>query len=367
MIPALSLQAQLDRMTAAGALFEVVDAEERKIRCLACGHRCLIKDGRRGICQVRYNDGGTLRVPHGYVGALQIDPVEKKPFFHVLPGASVLSFGMLGCDFRCSYCQNWEISQTLRDDAAGRDYMPISADELIALGTRRHAQAVASTYNEPLITTEWAVDVFRRAKGAGMLTLYVSNGNGTREVIDYLKPWIDGYKIDLKTMQDRHYRKVMGGVLQHVLDTIKWVHEAGIWLEVLTLVIPGFNDSNDELWDAARFIREVSPDVPLACHRFPSRLQDDRPGPDTRRDARSRRRDRLRGRAALRILRQPAGRTAEWEDTRCPGCGKTLARRRGFLVTENRLSASGGVCPGLGRRSPASGAEGPMSGNWVRF
>ncbi len=134
------LQDLLDERTVPGALYEVVDAEEKKIRCVACGHRCLLKDGRRGICKVRFNDGGVLRVPANYVGALQIDPIEKKPFFHVTPGQSVLSFGMLGCDFRCSYCQNWEISQTLRDEAAGRDFIPITADELIALGRSRHTR-----------------------------------------------------------------------------------------------------------------------------------------------------------------------------------------------------------------------------------
>jgi len=348
----LTLQDRLDTMTTAGELFEIVDAEERKIRCLACGHRCLIKDGRRGICQVRYNDGGTLRVPHGYVGALQVDPVEKKPFFHVLPGMSVLSFGMLGCDFRCSYCQNWEISQTLRDDAAGRDYMPISADELIALGTSRRAQAVASTYNEPLITTEWAVEVFKRARQAGMLTMYVSNGNGTREVIDYLKPWIDGYKIDLKTMQDRHYRKVMGGVLQHVLDTIKWVHEAGIWLEVLTLVIPGFNDSNDELWDAARYINSVSPDIPWHVTAFhPDYKMTDPPRTPAETLQRA---AEIGAEAGLKYVYAGnlPGRAGEWENTRCPHCQTTLIRRHGFMVHENKLAHTGGTCPTCGTQIP---------------
>ena len=330
-----TLQDRLDSMTAAGALFEVVDAEERKIRCLACGHRCLIKDGRRGICQVRYNDGGTLRVPHGYVGALQIDPVEKKPFFHVLPGASVLSFGMLGCDFRCSYCQNWEISQTLRDDAAGRDYMPISADELIALGTRRHAQAVASTYNEPLITTEWAVDVFRRAKGAGMLTLYVSNGNGTREVIDYLKPWIDGYKIDLKTMQDRHYRKV-SAELSLAPDS----------------VVPGFNDSNEELWDAARYINSVSPDIPWHVTAFHPDYKMTDPPPTSA--ATLQRAAEIGTEAGLKYVYAGnlPGRSGEWENTRCPHCQTTLIKRHGFMVHENQLAHTDGTCPTCGTLIP---------------
>lgn len=348
----MSLQDQLDRLTMPGDLFEVVDADEKKIRCVACGHRCLLKDGRRGVCKVRYNDGGTLRVPHNYVGALAIDPVEKKPFFHVTPGAAVLSFGMLGCDFRCSYCQNWQISQTLRDDRAGRDYIPITADELIGMGQARRATAVASTYNEPLITTEWAVEVFKRAKQAGLMTLYVSNGNGTPEAIDYLKPWLDGYKIDLKTMQDRHYRKELGGVLQHVLDTIKLVHEAGIWLEVLTLVIPDFNDSSEELWDIARYIRGVSPDIPWHVTAFhPDYKMTDR------------------GRTPAQTLQRAAeigleaglhyvytgnlpGQVQDWENTRCPTCQTTLVRRVGFMVREDRLSRNEGVCPQCGTHIP---------------
>ncbi len=348
----LSLQEQLDQMTMPGELVEVVDAEQNKIRCLACGHRCLLKDGRRGICKVRFNDGGTLRVPAHYVGALQIDPVEKKPFFHVTPGQQVLSFGMLGCDFRCSYCQNWQISQTLRDDAAGRDFMPITADELVALGSNRRTRAVASTYNEPLITTEWAVEVFKRAKAAGMLTLYVSNGNGTPEVIEYLRPWLDGYKIDLKTMQDRHYRKELGGVLQHILDTIRLAHEAGIWLEVLTLVVPGFNDSNDELWDAASFIRDVSPDIPWHVTAFhPDYKMTDRGS--TPADTLIRAAE-IGLEAGLKYVYAGniPGLTGEWEDTRCPSCGMVLIRRYGFVVAENRLSATEGTCPSCGTAIP---------------
>ncbi|MCD4687085.1 MAG: AmmeMemoRadiSam system radical SAM enzyme [Anaerolineae bacterium] len=345
MSAAATFQNQLDRMTVPGALFDVVDAESKTIRCTACAHRCLLKDGRRGICQVRYNDGGTLRVPHGYVSSLAVDPVEKKPFFHVLPGANVLSFGMLGCDFRCSYCQNWQISQTLRDDRAGRDAMPITAPEMIAMGKTRRARAVASTYNEPLITTEWAIDVFKRAKQAGMRTLYVSNGNGTPEVIEQLTPWLDGYKIDLKTMQDQHYRKELGGVLQHVLDTIKRVYEAGIWLEVLTLVVPDFNDSSEELWDLARFVRSISPDIPWHVTAFhPDYKMTDRgrtPADTLRRAAE------IGLEAGLHYVYTGnlPGQVEGWENTRCPQCQTTLIKRMGFRVRENVLARTGGVCP----------------------
>ncbi|NDJ76232.1 MAG: AmmeMemoRadiSam system radical SAM enzyme [Chloroflexi bacterium] len=348
----VALQNRLDSMTTPGDLVEVVDADEKKIRCLACGHRCLLKNGRRGICKVRYNDNGTLRVPQGYVGALQVDPVEKKPFFHVTPGQSVLSFGMLGCDFRCSYCQNWQISQTLRDDAAAHSFMPISSDELIDMGLARRARAVASTYNEPLITTEWAVEIFKKARAAGMLTLYVSNGNGTPEVIDYLRPWLDGYKIDLKTMQDRHYRKELGGVLQHVLDTIRLVYEAGIYLEVLTLVIPGFNDSNDELWDLANAIRCVSPAIPWHVTAFhPDYKMTDPPRTPVQTLVRA---AEIGAEAGLHYVYAGnlPGRTGEWEDTRCPTCQTVLVRRMGFMVREDKLTRTNGVCPTCNTQIP---------------
>jgi len=350
----VTLQERLDAMTApaAEALVEVIDADAHKLRCLSCGHRCLIKDGRRGICKIRYNEGGTLRVPRGYVGALQVDPIEKKPFFHVTPGANVLSFGMLGCDFRCSYCQNWDISQTLRDDAAGRDYIPISAEELVALGRRYRARGMASTYNEPLITSEWAVEIFQQARAAGLLTMYVSNGNGTREVIDFLAPWLDAYKIDLKTMQDRHYRRDLGGVLQTVLDTIRWVHEAGIWLEVLTLVIPGFNDSSDELYDAARYIAGVSPDIPWHVTAFHPDYKMMDVAPTTA--ATLIRAAEIGAEAGLRYVYAGnlPGNCGEWEDTRCPTCGTTLIGRSGYMITANPLAATGGRCPACGTAIP---------------
>ena len=335
-----------------GELVEPIEKEADAVRCVACGHRCYIRAGRRGICKVRYNEGGTLRVPHNYVGALQIDPIEKKPFFHVTPGQSILSFGMLGCDFRCDYCQNWQISQTLRDDRAGRDYTPITAEELIAMGKSRGTRAVASTYNEPLITTEWAVEIFKHANQAGMRTVYVSNGNGTPEAIDYLKPWLDGFKIDLKTMQDQHYRKHLGGVLQHVLDTIKCVHEAGIWLEVLTLVVPGFNDSNEELWDAARYIRDVSPDIPWHVTAFhPDYKMTDRGRTPSETLIRAAEIGTEAGLNYVYAGNLP-GQSGEWEDTRCPHCQMTLIRRVGFGVRENKLASTGGKCPQCNTRIP---------------
>jgi len=258
----------------------------------------------------------------------------------------------LGCDFRCSYCQNWEISQTLRDEAAGRDYIPTSAEELVALARRYGARAVASTYNEPLITSEWAVEVFKKARDAGLMTLYISNGNGTPEVIKYLTPWLDGYKIDLKTMNDRHYRRELGGVLQNVLDTIRLVYEAGIWLEVLTLVVPGFNDSNDELWEAASYIRSVSPDIPWHVTAFhPDYKMTDTPPTSVET---LRRAAEIGVEAGLRYVYAGnlPGAVGPWEDTLCPGCNTPVVRRVGYRVRENLLAETNGVCPRCGTTVP---------------
>ncbi len=228
-----TLASVLDAMTEEGELYEAIPDDS--VRCYACGHRCLIREGRRGICKVRFNVGGKLRVPWGYVGALQSDPTEKKPFYHLLPGSDALTFGMLGCDFHCDYCQNWVSSQALRDPASDRsgDYVrPTSAEEIVDFGVEMGARVIASSYNEPLITAEWAAHVFEQASKAGLLCAFVSNGNATPEVLDYLGDNLAAMKIDLKSMQDANYRR-LGGVLQNVLDTIELTHERGIWVEVV--------------------------------------------------------------------------------------------------------------------------------------
>ena len=189
-----TLSQALDARVREGELVERLP--EGAVRCFACGHRCLVKPGRRGICKVRFNKDGTLYAPAGYVAALQCDPTEKKPFFHALPGSDTLTFGMLGCDFHCGYCQNWLTSQALRDAAAGVLPTDVTPDGLVRLALRQGARLVGSSYNEPLITAEWAVDVFKVAKASGLKTAFISNGNATPEVLDYIRPWTDCYKID---------------------------------------------------------------------------------------------------------------------------------------------------------------------------
>ena len=206
---------------AAPELVEPLD--KGRLRCYACGHRCPIPEGASASARCASTSGGRLRVPWGYVGGVQCDPIEKKPFFHAYPGALAYSFGMLGCDLHCSYCQNWVTSQALRDPAAvapPRDVDPSSAR---ARRAAQGARVMVSTYNEPLITGEWAVAVFKEARQRGLVTGFVSNGNGTERVLEYLRPHIDLYKVDLKSFDDRHYRE-LGGRLQPILDTIAWLH-----------------------------------------------------------------------------------------------------------------------------------------------
>src|SRR5499426_1874446 len=257
----MKLQELLTERTREAAPELVEPLDRGRLRCHACGHRCPIPEGAMGVCKVRFNRGGRLLVPWGYVGGVQCDPVEKKPFFHAHPGALAYSFGMLGCDLHCSYCQNWVTSQALRDPQAVAPPLRTSPESLVEDALAQHARVMVSTYNEPLITSEWAVAVFKEARAAGLSTAFVSNGNGTPQVLEYLRPWIDFYKVDLKSFDDRHYRE-LGGRLGPILDTIRRLHAMGLWVEIVTLLIPGFNNSDDELRRLAEFLASVSPYIP---------------------------------------------------------------------------------------------------------
>lgn len=331
-----------------GVLYEKL--EGNRVHCFACAHHCKINDGARGICQVRYNLGGKLFVPRGYVGALQIDPIEKKPFSHVLPGADALTFGMLGCDLHCGYCQNWDISQALRDPESGRAPSSISAEKIVDAAIRSSARAIVSSYNEPLVTSEWAVEIFKIAKEQDLLCAYVSNGNATREVLEYIRPYVSAYKIDLKTMRDKNYRS-LGAPLQHILDGIKLVHELGFWLEIVTLVIPGFNDSTEELMDAAQFIRALSPDIPWHVTAF---HKDYKMTDPANTDAETLIRAAEIGQeAGLHFVYAGnlPGRAESYENTYCPKCNALLVGRTGYLVSEYNLTDAG-ACPQCGEKIP---------------
>lgn len=342
-----SMKEMLHRYSGPAAEALIERKGDGDIQCFACGHRCIVKPGRDGVCRVRFNDGGELRVPRGYVGALACDPVEKKPFFHLLPGNDILTFGMLGCDYHCGYCQNWVTSQMLRDPEAAGVARIVTARDLVELAIEQGAPMVASSYNEPLITSEWAVEVFIEARRRGLLCAYVSNGNGTPRVLDYLRPHVQAYKVDLKTFDDRNYRQ-LGGVLENVTGTIRMLKERGFWVEIVTLVVPGFSDDAEDLRRMAGFLASVDPLMPWHVTAF---------HPDykmSRGYRRTEAEDLMRvvefGReAGLKYVYSGnlPGRMGEWEDTRCHHCGRTVVKRCGFTVKMNRLKP-GGVCPDCG-------------------
>jgi pyruvate formate lyase activating enzyme len=350
-----SLQDVLAARTREAAPELVEPLERNRLRCHACGHRCPIPEGAAGVCKVRFNEGGRLRVPWGYVAGVQCDPIEKKPFFHAWPGTLAYSLGMLGCDLHCSYCQNWITSQALRDPQAMVPPTDTTAASLVQDALRQGARLVVSTYNEPLITVEWAVAVFEEARAQGLGTAFVSNGNGTPRVLDYLRPHLDLYKVDLKSFDDRRYRE-LGGRLGPILDTITWLHGAGIWIEVVTLLVPGFNDSEEELRRLTAFLAGVSPDIPWHVTAF---HQDYR-----MMDAPSTTAAMLAG--AAQIGREAGlhyvyagnapGRVGELEHTQCHGCGDRLIARRGYLVQDYRISEDG-TCPRCATAVP---------GRWAR-
>lgn len=330
----------LGEHTAEGELCESLP--NGRVRCVACGHRCVIPPGQLGICKVRFNDDGHLRIPWGYVAGVQLDPVEKKPFFHALPGSKAMSFGMLGCDYHCGYCQNWVTSQALRDPAAVSSIQTVSPADVVALAQRCGAPILTSTYNEPLITSEWAVAIFKEAKAAGLVCSYVSNGNGTPEVLDYIQPWVSLYKVDLKGFRDRAYRD-LGGTLERVLWTIRELHKRGFWVEIVTLLVPGFNDSDEELRDIASFLVSVSPDIPWHVTAFHKDYK--MTGPDDTPVRTLLRAAEIGASAGLRFVYAGnlPGAVGDWENTRCPSCRALLVERYGFRVLRNRIA--GGACP----------------------
>ena len=320
------------------------------VRCHACGHQCRIPEGAVGVCKVRFNKAGRLHVPWGYVGGVQCDPVEKKPFFHVYPGALAYSFGMLGCDLHCSYCQNWVTSQALRDPHAGAPPQDTTPASLVQDALRQGAKLVVSTYNEPLITVEWAVAIFRDARAHGLRTAFVSNGNGTPRVLEYLRPHLDAYKVDLKSFDDRRYRE-LGGRLQPILDTVRWLHQADVWVEIVTLLVPGFNDSDAELTALTEFVASVSPDIPWHVTAFHQDYRMTDPANTT--PAMLVRAAEIARRAGLRYIYagNAPGRVGALEHTNCASCGERVISRYGYFIQDYRLQ-NDGSCPRCRTRLP---------------
>lgn len=337
----------LKEYTKEGVVYEKL--EDNKVRCIACYHKCLIFENKSGICRVRYNEGGKLFVPRNYVATIANDPIEKKPFFHVLPSSFALSYGMLGCNFHCSYCQNWDISQFLKDKQVRGQFIPITKYDIVSLAKKYGSKVIVSTYNEPLITVEWSYEVFELAKSNGFLTGFVSNGYSTINSLKYIRPVCDLYKVDLKTFNDKSYRR-LGATLKGVLESIINIKSLGFHLEIVTLVIPGYNDSNEELANIAKFLYSVDRDIPWHVTAFhPDYKMLDTPHTPAQTLIRAYNIGKEMGLNYVYTGNIPG---LEYEHTYCPNCNNIVIKRYGFKVLEinmnkNKCNKCGYIIPGI--------------------
>lgn len=316
--------------------------ENDLLECFLCPHHCRISEGRRGRCRVRENREGNLySLNYGKLISENIDPVEKKPIFHLLPGSLSYSIATVGCNFRCRHCQNYEISQypLIHDGAIpGRERTPA---RVVAAARAGGCRSISYTYVEPTIFYEFAYDTAVLARAAGLRNIWVSNGYLGPEAGAQLAPLLDAANIDLKAFSDRFYREVCGAHLQPVLDTITLFKQLGVWLEITTLIIPGWNDSPAELEEIARFIARLDPAIPWHVSRFwPTfKMIDRSPTPPTTL-LQARKIGLAAGLQQVYLGNLP---TREGENTVCPGCQATLIQRDGFRVVANRLQQ--GRCP----------------------
>lgn len=316
------------------------------MRCRACAHRCVVADGRSGACSVRYNEGGRLHVPFGYVARRYLRSIETNTIFHVLPGAPALTFGMWGCDLRCGYCHNWRLSQALRDGTDG-DPIDISAEALVDEAISGGARVICAAYNEPMISAEWAFAVFTEGRRRGLVTALVTDGNSTAEALAFMRRVTDVLRVDLKAATEAAYHQ-LGGRLAPVLDTIAEGRRMGFWVEVVTLVVPALNDNYADLARLADTVRDISPDIPWHLNAFQPRYRlAERPvtAAGVLLSA--------AGTAYARGLRFVyVGNTAPspLEHTRCPECHQTVVHRSNYRTLH--CAAPTGQCPGCGTQIP---------------
>jgi pyruvate formate lyase activating enzyme len=318
------------------------------VRCGVCAHRCLVRPGRKGICGVRENRDGQLWCEaYGAVASAGLDPIEKKPLFHVDPGSLAYSICTTGCPFHCVFCQNWEIAQGPR---LGLDIplRPMPPAQVVAEARQAGAGSIAYTYVEPTVFLEYTLETGRLAREAGIRNLFITDGYATPEAVSLLAEVLDAANVDLKSFDDAFYRRLCGARLAHVLAAIVALRNAGVWLEITTLVIPGHNDGEDELGALTRWIVEtLGPGTPWHVSRFQPafRMRDVPPTPyETLRRAADIGRD-----AGLRYVYVGNAPELHLEDTHCPGCGALLVQRRGYR--SRSFLGAGGTCPGCERQA----------------
>jgi len=321
-------------------------AAEKKVQCKLCNWRCLIADGKLGQCCVRRNIDGTLySLNYDKVCSANPDPIEKKPLFHFQPGTRSFSIATMGCNFRCEFCQNWQISQAAIENGQ-IDGEPIKPEQIVEGAVQSGCKSIAYTYTEPTIFMELCNDCGRLAKQRGLTNVFVSNGFMTREAIDFASDWLNGINVDLKAFSEDYYKQLCKARLQPVLDTISYIaRHTNIWLEITTLLVPGENDSEEELKKLAGFIvTKAGPDVPWHISRFHPQYKylDSVPTP-----LESLERAYDIGRAAgLHYVYLGNVPGAKSESTFCYKCGRTLIERIGYRIVANDIKDS--RCPDCG-------------------
>ena len=332
-----------------------------RVRCALCAHRCVIADGKRGVCLVRENRGGTLyTLVYGRTISQHVDPVEKKPLLHFYPGSTAYSIATPGCNFRCRWCQNWEISQMVRERHLTFPMLgeKASPEQIVTAAQRAGCRSIAYTYTEPTVFFEYAYDTARLAHEAGLANVYVTDGYMTGEMLETFNPprnggehdpYLDAANVDLKAFRDETYRKYVGARLQPVLDSLRVMKRLSVWVEVTTLVVPGINDDPEELRDAARFVaQELGVETPWHISRFyPAYEMTSVPPTPV---------------ATLQMAREIGleeglryvyvGNVPGEANTFCHACGRLLIRRSGYWILENHVQPDG-RCPDCG--TPVAG------------
>jgi pyruvate formate lyase activating enzyme len=333
-------------------LWERLGPDDPRVRCNLCSHRCVIAPGRLGACCVRENiDGALYTLVYERIISQNVDPIEKKPLFHFQPGSRSFSVATAGCNFRCAFCQNWEISQLPRElgDVPGR---PVAPAQVAQAARGAGCASVSYTYTEPTIYAEYALDTAREARRLGLRNVFVSNGYMTEELLGLMSGLVDGINVDLKAGRGEFYRRVSGAALDPVLANLKTIRQLGIWLEITTLVIPGLNDTDDELrWVARYVLEELGADIPWHLSRFypQYRMMDTPPTPASTLE-RAWHIGRDVGLRYVYVGNMPGH---DSESTRCPGCGTIVIQRHGYHTTV--LALHKGKCTRCG--APIAGIE----------
>ena len=326
-------------------LWEALDGG--KVRCGLCGHRCVIAAGKYGVCRVRENVAGALKShSYGSLVAMNVDPIEKKPLFHFLPGSRSLSVAAAGCNFQCEFCQNWQISQAPHEGGESLG-QAVSPAQIVSAAENYGCASISYTYTEPTVFFELAYETAKLARLRGIANNFVSNGFLTPLAVETIAPFLDAINVDLKAFRDETYRRVMKARLEPVLECLKALHAAGVWVEVTTLVVPGMNDSPEELRDIAGFIAtQLARWVPWHVSRFHGdyRMTTTPSTPLETLELACR----IGADAGLHYIYAGNVPARMNENTLCPGCGKSLIERTGYTVTRNDLRD--GHCPACARK-----------------